>query len=165
MIILGIDPGSRKTGFGVIEAKGQDYRYIAHGVVNADGKDFPKRIRVIYQGVRDVAREYSPDALAIEDVFVSKNPSSALKLGQARGAAICAVLEQDIVVSEYSPRLVKQTLVGRGAADKKQMQHMITMLLGLSKQPPEDAADALAIAVCHAHHQLYNQRIKSGISQ
>ncbi len=151
MRILGIDPGSRATGFGFIEVKKGKTVCVAHGVIRTGGGDFPDRLGVIFTGIRDLLREHLPDQVAVESVFLSKNPSSALKLGQARGAAICAVISEGLKVAEYSPRSVKQALVGRGGADKNQVQHMVAVLLQLRERLEEDAADALAVALCHQH--------------
>jgi len=149
--ILGIDPGSRTTGFGFIEVRKDKTICISHGVIRTGEGDFPDRLGVIFAGIRDLLREHQPNQVAIESVFISKNPSSALKLGQARGAAICAVISEGLKVAEYSPRSVKQALVGRGAADKNQVQHMVAVLLQLRERVEEDAADALAVALCHQH--------------
>lgn len=124
---------------------------IAQGVIRTGGGEFPDRLGVIFSGIRDLLREYQPDQVAVESVFVSRNPSSALKLGQARGAAISAVVSEGLKIAEYSPRSVKQALVGRGAADKSQVQHMVCVLLQLREALEEDAADALAVALCHQH--------------
>ena len=153
MRILGIDPGSRKTGYGIIDIQGDRCTVAGHGVIKAGDGEFAERLGIIFNGIRDVAEQFSPDSAAVETVFVAHNASSAIKLGQARGAAVCAVIAQDIEVAEYSPRSVKQAIVGRGAADKHQVQHMIKVLLGLSEMPQEDAADALAVALCHHHTQ------------
>jgi crossover junction endodeoxyribonuclease RuvC len=149
--ILGIDPGSRATGFGFIEVQKGRTICIAHGVIRTGGGDFPDRLGIIFSGIRDLVREFQPDQVAVESVFLSRNPSSALKLGQARGAAISAVVSEGLKIAEYSPRSVKQALVGRGAADKNQVQHMVCVLLQLREQLEEDAADALAVALCHQH--------------
>ncbi len=151
MRILGIDPGSRATGFGFIEVRKGRTVCIAKGVIRTGGGDFPDRLGLIFSGIRDLVREFQPDQVAVESVFVSRNPSSALKLGQARGAAISAVVSEGLKIAEYSPRSVKQALVGRGAADKNQVQHMVCVLLQLREQLEEDAADALAVALCHQH--------------
>jgi crossover junction endodeoxyribonuclease RuvC len=149
--ILGIDPGSRATGFGFIEVQKGRTVCIAHGVIRTGAGEFPDRLGVIFSGIRDLLRQHQPDQVAVESVFVSRNPASALKLGQARGAAISAVIAEGLKVAEYSPRSVKQALVGRGAADKNQVQHMVRVLLQLREQLEEDAADALAVALCHQH--------------
>ena len=151
MRILGIDPGSRATGFGFIEVLGGKTSCVAHGVIKTGGGEFPDRLGIIFTGIRDLLREHQPDQVAVESVFVSRNPSSALKLGQARGAAIAAVISEGLKIAEYSPRSVKQALVGRGGADKAQVQHMVGILLQLRERLQEDAADALAVALCHQH--------------
>jgi crossover junction endodeoxyribonuclease RuvC len=157
--ILGIDPGSRCTGFGIIEVRGDRAVCISHGVIKTGGGEFPQRLGLIFSGVREVIRNHSPDELAIESVFVSRNPASALKLGQARGAAICAAIDHNMPVAEYSPRSVKQAIVGRGAAEKAQIKHMVAVLLQLREEIAEDAADALAVALCHQHTQQTLQRM------
>jgi crossover junction endodeoxyribonuclease RuvC len=156
--ILGIDPGSQRTGIGIIDvdATGRA-RHVFHapldllaGVAAAPG-DLALRLRRLAEGLRVVLDEHRPDEVAIEQVFVAKNAASALKLGQARGAAICAVALQGLAVHEYGPRQVKLAVVGRGAADKAQVQHMVGAILGLEGRLQADAADALAIAITHAH--------------
>jgi crossover junction endodeoxyribonuclease RuvC len=150
MIILGIDPGSRVTGYGIIESRGpSDFFYLASGCIVTEGEDMAPRLHTIYSGLCEVVEAYEPDEAAIEEVFVHQNVNSALKLGQARGAAIVAVGPVR-PLSEYSTRQVKQSVVGYGAADKPQIQHMVRTLLHLSDLPEEDSADALAIALCHA---------------
>jgi len=151
MKILGIDPGSRFTGFGIIEVDGDRIIPLHQGVIKTGSGDFPQRLGIIFTGIRSLVEEFAPDEAAVESVFVSKNANSALKLGQARGAAICAVISLGVPVAEYSPRSVKQAIVGRGSADKQQVQHMISVLLQLNEIPAEDAADALAVALCHQH--------------
>lgn len=156
MRILGIDPGSRKTGVGIIELHPEHTVVVCYGVIQvATGKskpgDFPDRLGRIFNGISDLVREHRPDVAAVETVFIAKNPNSAIKLGQARGAAVCAAINGGLEVAEYSPRLVKQAIVGRGGADKVQVQHMVRVLLGLKEVPEEDAADALAVALCHHH--------------
>lgn len=151
MRILGIDPGSRLTGVGVIEVRGDEVRAVFHGVIRAGTGPFPERLGLIFGGLQELVEQYRPTQAAVETVFVSHNASSAIKLGQARGAAVCAVIAAGLEVAEYSPRSVKQALVGRGAADKVQVQHMVRVLLGLGETPEEDAADALAVALCHHH--------------
>jgi len=161
MKILGIDPGSRFTGFGIIEVNGDRATALGHGVIKTGGGEFPQRLGIIFSGLLDLIAEYAPDEVAIENVFVSKNAGSALKLGQARGAAICAAISKNLPVSEYSPRSVKQAIVGRGSADKVQIQHMVTVLLQLKEKPAEDAADALAVALCHQHTQQTTVRMQA----
>jgi len=157
--ILGIDPGSRITGYGIIEVTGDRTVCVTHGVIKTGNGEFPERLGIIFSGIRSLVAEHCPGQAAVESVFVSRNPNSALKLGQARGAAICALVEQGITVSEYSPRSVKQAIVGRGGADKIQVKHMIGMLLQLKADLAEDAADALAVALCHHHTQQTAQRM------
>lgn len=150
-VILGIDPGSRICGYGLVRARGNKLEYIASGVIRMGTSPFPQRLHTIFTNITDIIEEYQPDLVAVEEVFMGKNASSALKLGQARGAAIVACTGFQLPVAEYSARKVKQALVGRGQADKKQVQQMVKSLLALSRIPAEDAADALAIAVCHAN--------------
>jgi len=152
-VILGIDPGSRICGYGLIRARGNSLEYLASGVIRMGTLTFPDRLHTIFSDISDIIIEHGPDVAAVEEVFMGKNASSALKLGQARGAAIVACTHYQLPVAEYAARKVKQALVGRGQADKKQVQQMVKSLLGLSRMPPEDAADALAIAVCHANTQ------------
>lgn len=154
MIILGIDPGSRTTGYGVIESVNNTYRYVASGCVRTQGKNISDRLYQIYEGVSAVISRYSPIEVAIEQVFVKNNVDSALKLGQARGAVFVAVAQHQLPLAEYAPRLIKKSVVGFGGAEKHQVQQMIRMLLCLSDVPSHDAADALAIALCHANHRL-----------
>jgi crossover junction endodeoxyribonuclease RuvC len=161
MRILGIDPGSRFTGYGIIDVNG-DRAVAAHfGVIKTGNGEFPERLGIIFNGIRDLVSEFRPDQVAVENVFVSKNASSALKLGQARGAAICAAICEGLSVSEYSPRSVKQAIVGKGSADKVQVQHMVRVLLQLRETPQEDAADALAVALCHQHTRQSMDRMKA----
>jgi crossover junction endodeoxyribonuclease RuvC len=148
--ILGLDPGSRRTGFGFIESSGGTLTVIAHGCLNVASAAPMARLRLIFEGLRELMSTHAPVEVAIERVFVSRNVDSALKLGQARGAALCAV-PQGIPVFEYAPRAIKLAVVGSGAAEKLQVAHMIRTLLALSERPGADAADALAVAVCHAH--------------
>lgn len=150
--ILGIDPGSRITGFGIIDANGSNLRLVVAGCVRSAVGDFPTRLKMVYDGVLEVVNQYRPEVLAIEQVFVQKNADSALKLGQARGAAICAGLARELPVYEYATRQVKQALVGNGGAGKEQVQHMVKVLLNFRGELPLDASDALAVAVCHAHY-------------
>ena len=150
-IILGIDPGSRVTGYGVIRQVGRHLEYLGSGAIRTSVEDMPTRLKRIYAGVTEIITQFQPDMFAIEQVFMAKNPDSALKLGQARGTAIVAAVNQDLPVFEYAARLVKQTVVGVGSADKVQVQEMVTRILQLSAKPQADAADALAIAITHAH--------------
>lgn len=157
--ILGIDPGSRFTGVGVIEVQGDRVRAVHHTVIRAGTGEFPERLGAIFNGVRDLVAAHRPSVAAVETVFVSRNAASAIKLGQARGAAVCAVIDAGVEVAEYAPRAIKQALVGKGGADKVQVQHMVRVLLGLAEAPAEDAADALAVALCHHHTQGTLQRM------
>jgi crossover junction endodeoxyribonuclease RuvC len=150
-LILGIDPGSRKCGYGLVSASGSRLEYVACGVIRVEKLEFPDRLLSIFRNISEIIEEYHPQVAAIEEVFMGKSASSALKLGQARGAAMVACSNQQLPVHEYASRKVKQALTGTGNAEKAQMQHMICSLLQLSKAPSEDAADALSVAVCHAH--------------
>ena len=161
MRILGVDPGSRITGYGVIDVDGDRATLVRHGVIRAGGGEFTERLGLIFNGVREVIAELAPTQVAVETVFVNKNAASALKLGQARGAAVCAAISQGLPVAEYSPRSVKQAIVGRGGADKVQVQHMVCVLLQLPEAPAEDAADALAVALCHQHTQQTADRMQA----
>jgi crossover junction endodeoxyribonuclease RuvC len=158
--ILGIDPGSRITGFGVIESDGRHSRYVASGCVQTTGEDFPQRLGDIFRGIDEVLGEHRPQQVAVEQVFMAKNAGAALKLGQARGAAIVAAVRHELPVYEYTPREVKQALVGNGGAEKEQVQHMIRILLGLQGRMGLDESDALAIALCHAHSHTNRQRLR-----
>lgn len=151
-IVLGIDPGSRITGFGVVQRKGYRVQYLASGIIRVDKMSLADKLKQIFRDVTEIVQEFNPEEVAIEQVFVAKNADSALKLGQARGAAITAVANFDIPVFEYAARAVKKSVVGTGQAEKRQVQSMIQHLLKLSSLPQVDAADALAIAMCHCHH-------------
>lgn len=155
-IIMGIDPGSRVTGYGVIVVNQRNAQYLASGVVKADQSDVPQRLRTIFTGLQEIMQTYKPTELAIEQVFMHQNPGTAIKLGQARGVAIAASFLHDLEVYEYSARQIKKSVVGYGNAAKTQMQEMIMRLLNLSGSPQTDAADALACALCHyhSHHHL-----------
>lgn len=149
--ILGIDPGSRVTGYGVVELSAKGPRYLASGCIRPTAGAFVDRLGEIYRGIDTLIREHAPDEVAIEEVFLATNPASALKLGQARGAAIAAAVAAELPVAEYAARRVKLAVVGTGKASKTQVQHMVRVLLGLSGVPAADAADALAIAICHVN--------------
>jgi len=151
MRILGIDPGLRTTGFGVIDRQGHKLTYVASGTIKTPDADLPQRLKVILASVSEVVRTYSPDCSAIEIVFVNVNPQSTLLLGQARGAAICALVSADLPVAEYTALQIKQAVAGHGKAQKQQVQDMVQRLLSLPGLPGTDAADALAVAICHAH--------------
>ena len=163
-IILGIDPGSRLTGFGVIENQGSKLRYITSGCIRIDtSKDLAFRLKQIFDCVSQLISENNPDEFAIEQVFMGKNADSALKLGQARGSAIVAAANHDLPVAEYAARAVKQAVTGKGGAEKEQVQHMVQVLLNLPGKPQADAADALAIAITHAYSK-HNLVAKAGAS-
>ena len=151
MRVLGIDPGSRTTGFGIIDVQGNNLSYVDCGCINTGKGELPERLKLIFSGLCAVIEEHEPGQAAIEEVFMGRNAASALKLGQARGAAMTACLSRELPVDEYSARQVKQAVVGAGAAEKGQVQHMVKALLSLSDTIAEDAADALAVAICHAN--------------
>ena len=161
MIILGIDPGSRITGYGLISKEGNRLIHIDNGAIfTQSAQDFPQRLQQIFAGLSTVIEQYQPEAVAIENVFLAKNAQSALKLGQARGAAIVAAVCVGLPVFEYTALQVKQAVVGSGRAEKQQVQHMIKVLLNLPEVAQEDASDALAVAVCHAHSAGMNSILK-----
>jgi crossover junction endodeoxyribonuclease RuvC len=150
--IIGIDPGSRITGYGVIDADRGQLQFVACGVVKTTTHyPFSYRLNEIFDGINEVVQVHGPVIAAIEEVFLATNPRSALKLGHARGAAVVAAMQNGLAVFDYSPRAVKQAVVGYGQAGKDQVQHMVRVLLGLSSAPSADASDALAVAICHAN--------------
>ena len=149
--ILGIDPGLRVTGFGILDKSGQKLNYIASGCIKTSQGELAQRLKVILDGVSEVIAQYQPQQIAVEKVFVNTNPQSTLLLGEARGAAICAVVGKDLPLSEYTALQVKQAVAGNGHAKKEQVQEMVRRLLRLPGNPSPDAADALACAICHAH--------------
>jgi crossover junction endodeoxyribonuclease RuvC len=149
--ILGIDPGLRVTGFGLIDKIGARLSYVSSGCVRTGEADLPERLKTILDSLREIIEEHRPAQVAVEQVFVNVNPRSTLLLGQARGAAICAAVTCDLPVAEYTALQVKQAVVGNGHGDKRQVQHMVRHLLRLPGDPSADAADALACAICHAH--------------
>ncbi len=151
MKILGLDPGLRITGYGVIAQDGQRLEYQASGVVRTETGELPGRLAILFNGVCEMVEQFRPDAAAVEKVFVNVNPQSTLLLGQARGALIAALTHMGLPVFEYTALQVKQAVVGNGHADKVQVQHMVKRLLSLPAEPSADAADALACAICHAH--------------
>jgi crossover junction endodeoxyribonuclease RuvC len=163
--ILGIDPGSLSTGYGIIDSEGQTLQYVACGRIRTGGEDFAQRLADIYFGVARLVDEYSPHEIAIERAFVHKNADSALKLGQARAAAICGTLVKSLPLHEYSPKEVKLAVVGKGGAGKEQVQHMMRVLLGLKGELQADSADALAVAVCHAHSRGLKARLAGLMTQ
>lgn len=160
--ILGIDPGSRITGYGIIDSDGRRSRHVASGCIRTGKGEFPERLGLIFEGVRQLIAEHAPAELSIEQVFVSKNASSALKLGHARGAAITAAVTAGLPVFEYTPAAVKQALVGTGRADKEQVQHMVRVLLALQGEMGLDQSDALGIALCHAHSNTHLAALARG---
>ncbi len=149
--ILGIDPGSINTGFGIIDSKGNHSAHVDNGIIKVKGETLADKLKTIHVALTDIIQEYQPDEISIEKVFMNRNVDSALKLGQARGAAIAACAIQERPVYEYTANQVKQATVGKGHAAKQQVQHMIKVLLCLEQAPTADAADALAIALCHAN--------------
>lgn len=151
--ILGIDPGSRITGFGVISQIKRQIYYVASGCIRTENGSFSQRLHTIYQAIDQLIILHKPQEVAIEQVFMAKNPDSALKLGQARGAAIVAAANHKQDIFEYSACQIKQSVVGKGNADKRQVQHMVVALLKLNQTPQADAADALAVAFCHIYTQ------------
>ena len=148
--VLGIDPGSQRTGFGVLDAVGSRLTYVASGVIRTEKGEFADRLCEIFRCVKSIVAQYRPHEIAIERVFVNRNPDSALKLGQARGAAICGTVDGNVEVFEYATRQIKQAVVGSGSAAKAQVQLMMQNILKLDGKLSADAADALAAAVCHA---------------
>ena len=157
--ILGIDPGSRVTGYGVIESDGSRSRHLVSGCVRTRGAVFNDRLGEIFSAIRDLLAETRPEQVAVEQVFMAKNAGSALKLGHARGAAITAAVVAGLPIYEYSPRAVKQALVGSGGAEKGQVQQMVRLLLGLEAELALDQSDALAVALCHAHNHTTRSRL------
>jgi len=162
MRVLGIYPGSETLGWGVVEGSGLKYTLVDFGTVRSTAKQaFSKRLLKAYQGVAEVIDKYSPEVLAVEDTFYAVNVGVALKLGQVRGAMLLLAEQRGLEIAEYSPRLIKQTIVGYGAAEKQQVQEMVKVLLRMKTVPtPHDAADALAIAICHFHHAGMQNKIR-----
>jgi len=159
--ILGIDPGSRLTGFGVLDCQLDSASYVASGAVKSVDGEFKDRLKLIFNSISEIVAEYRPDVVAIESVFVAKNAGSALKLGHARSAAICATFEFDLDVFEYAPREIKQAVVGTGSATKEQVQHMVRSMLELDGDPSSDSADALAAALCHANQRRIHATLQA----
>lgn len=162
MRVLGIDPGSETLGWGVVDGKGTRYELVAFGTVRSSPRDaFSKRLVNIYEGVAEIMAIHSPDVLSVEDTFYAVNVGVALKLGQVRGTMLLLAEQRGLEIAEYAPRLVKQTVTGYGNAEKQQVGQMVRALLGLKEVPaPHDAADALAIAICHFHHSGMKEKIK-----
>ncbi|MEK6805334.1 MAG: crossover junction endodeoxyribonuclease RuvC [Pseudomonadota bacterium] len=163
--ILGIDPGSRRTGYGIIDVLGMKSSWVAHGTIEAGDGDIAPRLAAIFNGVSAIVKQYRPAEAAVEEVFVKLNVGSALVLGQARGAAICALALAGLPISEYAPARIKQSVVGHGRAEKAQVQHMIKALLKLEKAPPADAADGLACALCHSHLRTRNLMLAAAMAK
>jgi crossover junction endodeoxyribonuclease RuvC len=155
--ILGIDPGSRITGYGIIDVDRNHNRHVASGHLRIEGASLAHRLQNIFQGISEIIDQHRPDEMAIERVFMHRNAESALKLGQARGAAICAA--GTLQVAEYSAREIKLAVVGKGAGSKEQVQHMVKVLLNLDAKPQADEADALGVALCHGHASMTLSRI------
>jgi len=151
---MGIDPGSRITGYGLVKVEGTRYQHIESGCIRTEQQNLAGKLRQIYLGIESVVQQYQPHEVAIEEVFFHNNVKAALKLGQARGAAIVAVATSGLTVAEYSPREIKQAVVGYGAASKEQIQHMVKRLLNIQADLQADAADALAIAICHGQNRM-----------
>lgn len=158
MVIIGIDPGSRVTGYGIIDHVGERLRHVHSGFIRVKGDRLPHKLGDIFEQVSQLIEEYKPEQMGIESVFMNKNADSALKLGQARGAAICAAWQGAVDVHEYAPREVKLALVGTGSADKSQVNHMVCRLLSLQETVQADEADALAIAICHAQQAAVSRK-------
>ena len=161
MRVLGIDPGSRNTGLGVVETTEDGLLSIAFRRIRMGNKPLPERLGTIYRGVQAIITDFHPDVVAVEQVFISKNVNSALVLGQARGSAICSAVNEQREVHEYSALQIKRAVVGSGNAKKEQVQHMVRVLLGLTATPSEDEADALACAICHIHTAQVQQKLAS----
>lgn len=162
--ILGIDPGSQITGFGIVDLIGNKAVAVEWGSLRTLG-DHAERLRMIFTKLNEIVKEFEPDEIAIERVFLHRNADSALKLGQARAAAICGTFAIDATLHEYSARHVKQAVVGRGGAEKSQVEHMIRVLLGIRDEVQSDAADALAVALCHAHQRGTRAVIRAAVAE
>ena len=159
-LIIGIDPGSIRTGYGIIKSEKNNLTHITHGTIIAKGDSIPARLHNIYEKLCDIVATHQPNEAAIEEVFMQVNVQSALTLGQARGVALIAMARYGVTVHEYSARSIKKTTSGYGAATKEQMQFMVRAQLGLTQSPQADAADALAIAICHAQHRAFLAKIQ-----
>ncbi len=159
--ILGIDPGSRFTGYGIIDTDGKTSQHVSSGYIKVTGNSLPEKLGMIFDEITQLINAHKPAQFAIETVFMNRNADSALKLGQARGAAICAAVTQKLPVMEYAPREIKQAIVGNGGADKQQVAHMVRILLNRRTALQADEADGLAIALCHAHHQQAISRVST----
>jgi crossover junction endodeoxyribonuclease RuvC len=158
MTVLGIDPGTRRTGYAVVEASGSTVVLLESGTLSTSSRSpFHERLRTIYQGLLGVVARFRPDEIAIEDVFVKNNVRVALRMGHMRGVALLVAAIHPVVIGEYSPGEIKQAIVGSGSASKEQVKFMVTALLRLSDMPPEDEADALAVALCHVHKRRLSE--------
>ncbi|MEM8788865.1 MAG: crossover junction endodeoxyribonuclease RuvC [Pseudomonadota bacterium] len=164
MRIIGIDPGLRRTGWGVVAVKGNAVAHVAHGVCAGTGEDLASRLARLFAGLRAAIAAHAPDAAAVEQTFVNKDPAGALRLGQARGIALLAPAEAGLSVAEYAPNTVKKVIVGVGHADKAQVAHMVRLQLGGLSLEGGDAADALALALTHAHHARFGNRLESALA-
>jgi crossover junction endodeoxyribonuclease RuvC len=162
MRLLGLDPGLRHTGWGIVDAEGNRLRHVASGRIDSGEGTIAERLVRLHDGVVAVIGRYQPDEAAVEETYVNKNPSSTLKLGLARGAVILAPAKAGLAVAEYAPKAIKKAVVGAGAAEKEQVERMVQMLLPGAEPGSADAADALAIAICHAHHAATRQAIFAG---
>jgi len=162
--ILGIDPGSRNIGFGIIDTDGRQSARVASGCIRVGQHPWPERLGLIFDGVAELVAAHQPHEMAVEQLIFARDPTAALKIGQARGAVLCAGLKAGVTVHEYSPKSVKLAVVGSGGAEKTQVQHMVRILLTLERPPGEDEADALAIALCHAHSMGIPQRKRAAAS-
>ena len=167
MRVLGIDPGSETLGWGIVEGSGLKYAAVEFGVVKSNPRQpFAKRLANIYEGVFAVIESFQPDVVSIEEAFYAVNAGVAIKLGQVRGVMLLLAEQQGLEIAEYAPRLIKQTVVGYGAAEKRQVQEMVKLLLRLKTIPtPHDAADALAIAICHFHHAGMKSKIEKSLKK
>jgi len=150
--ILGVDPGSHRTGYGVIDMNQGKLSHVDNGLIVPGKKSFPEKLNGLFEGLQTIIKEFRPEEVAMEDVFMARNAASALKLGQARGALITACTQAELTVTPYSPTTIKRTIAGFGQAEKQQIQYMVKLLLRLPEIAQEDASDALAVAICHAHH-------------
>lgn len=165
MLLLGLDPGLRHSGWGLIDVRGNHLRHIANGAVASDGRAaLADRLVQLYEGLSDVIAKWRPTSAAVEETFVNKNPVSTLKLGQARGVVMLVAARRGLAVTEYAPNLIKKSVVGTGHADKRQIHAMVGMLLPGARIANEHAADALAVAICHAHFAATAGRVAAGVS-
>lgn len=162
MRVLGIDPGSNVTGYGIIEKNGRDFNTLKWGAISTrQSSSFPEKLKKIYDELGEIIKSYRPTTAAVENIFFAKNPQSVLKLGQARGVALLAAINSGLGIAEYTPLEIKQSVTGYGRADKSQMQSMVAKILSLKENPkPFDSSDALAVAICHIHSAPFNNKVK-----